>query len=145
MASRATVRAPSDVPVVRWSDAVRGEVGFRTLFGDDTTETDSLTAGVTEMEPGDWLGRHRHDPAEVYYIIEGDGTVVLDGDELAVGSGSAVFIPGNLEHGIRNTGDRVLRFFYAFPVSSFADVDYRFTGHGDDADARGERVRAPGR
>jgi oxalate decarboxylase/phosphoglucose isomerase-like protein (cupin superfamily) len=39
----------------------------------------------------------------------------------------AVFIPGDAEHGIRNSGAIVLRFVYVFPTNSFADVEYRFS------------------
>jgi quercetin dioxygenase-like cupin family protein len=127
MTPRATVLHDSAVPLERWSDPVRGEVGFRTLFGDDATATASVTAGVTEMEPGDWLGRHRHAPAEIYYVLAGEGTMELDGEQHAVRTGSAVFIPGDLEHGIRNTGSERLRFFYAFAADSFADIEYRFS------------------
>jgi mannose-6-phosphate isomerase-like protein (cupin superfamily) len=126
MPSEPVVVQESDVPLEQWADPVRGEVGFRTLFGDGSRPTDSLTAGITELAPGGWLGHHRHEPAEVYYVVTGEGVVVLDGTEHAVGAGSAVFIPGDVEHGIRNTAQEPLRFFYAFPVGSFADIEYRF-------------------
>ena len=130
MTSEPIVMHESEAPLERWSDSVRGDVGFRTLFGGGGTGTDSLTAGITEMEPGDWLGLHRHAPAEVYYILGGRGAVVLGGEVRAVGAGSAIFIPGNLEHGIRNAGEERLRFFYAFGVDSFAEVDYQFSASG---------------
>ena len=110
-----------------WDDAVKGKVGWRTLFGGDASPTDSLTGGIAELEPGGWLGLHRHDPAEIYYVIEGRGILTLAGRDYAVGPGSAVFIPGNAEHGIRNSGNETLRFLYAFAVDSFADVEYRFS------------------
>jgi mannose-6-phosphate isomerase-like protein (cupin superfamily) len=128
MPSEPLVLQESDVPLEEWADPVRGEVGFRTLFGGGTTPTDSLTAGVTELRPGGWLGHHRHEPSELYYVVSGEGTVVLDGTEHVVGPGSAVFIPGDCEHGIRNTGSTPLRFFYAFAVGSFTDIEYRFSG-----------------
>jgi hypothetical protein len=53
--------------------------------------------------------------------------VVLNGEEVAVGAGSAVFVPGNLEHGIRNTGNRLSGFFCAFLINSLADIEYRFS------------------
>ena len=106
---------------------MRGEVGFRTLVGDGTGTTDSLTAGVTEMEPGGWLGLHRHAPAEIYYVLEGHGAMRLGDAEPAVAAGSTVFIPGDVEHGIRNTGAAPLRFFYVFPVGAFTDIEYRFS------------------
>jgi mannose-6-phosphate isomerase-like protein (cupin superfamily) len=116
-----------DLPRDGWDDPVRGRIGWRTLFSGDLTPTAALTAGVAEVEPGGWLGLHRHEPAEIYYVIEGRGIVVLDGVEHTVGPGSAVFIPGDAEHGIRNEGDAPLRLLYAFAIDSFSDVEYRFS------------------
>ena len=117
----------SDVPLESWSDPVRGDVGFRTLFGAGERATDALTLGTTELPPGGWLGLHRHAPAEVYYVLEGEAVVTLAGADHTVRAGSAVFIPGGAEHGIRNTGDELVRFVYAFPVGSFEDVVYEFS------------------
>ena len=114
-----------------WNDGAKGVLSFRTLFSAGTTETRSLTAGVADLESGHWLGLHRHTPAEVYYVVAGDGIVSLDGVEHSVSAGTAVFIPGNAEHGIRNTGPAPLRFFYAFAVDSFDDIEYQFTQQPD--------------
>ena len=115
--------APQD----KWDDPVRGRLSFRTLFSQGLTQTAGLTCGVTELGPGDWLGLHRHAPPEVYYVFAGAGIVTLDHRETAVSAGSAVFIPGMAEHGIRQTGNEILRLFYAFPVNSFGGVEYLFT------------------
>src|SRR5688500_3341619 len=109
-----------------WDDPVNGRVAWRTLFSGDVTPTEALTCGIAELEPGGWLGLHRHAPAEIYYVLEGRGVVTLEGAEHAVSRGSAVFIPADAEHGIRNTGPEPLRFLYAFPVDAFGDVEYRF-------------------
>lgn len=110
-----------------WDDPVMGRIGWRTLFSADRTPTAALTAGVAELEPGGWLGLHRHTPAEIYYVLEGRGILTVDGVEHELSAGSAVFIPGDSEHGIRHDGDRLLRFLYAFPVDAFGDVEYRFS------------------
>jgi len=106
---------------------VRGRLRFRTLFSRGLTPTAAVTCGVTELGPGDWLGLHRHAPVEIYYVFAGAGVVSLDGEEIPVGVGSAVFIPGMAEHGIRQTGNDSLRLFYAFPVDSFDGVEYLFS------------------
>jgi len=113
-------------PVDGWDDPVRGRLAWRTLFGGGS-RTDALTAGVAELAPGDWLGLHRHTPAEIYFVLEGSGIVTLAGREHALSAGSAVFIPGDAEHGIRNSGTSTLRFLYAFPVGSFAEIEYGFS------------------
>ncbi|HYX95368.1 MAG TPA: cupin domain-containing protein [Geodermatophilus sp.] len=121
------VRDSSQVESEVWDDPVRGNVSFRVLFSADRTPTSSLYTGLSELAPGGWLGLHRHTQAEVYHLVEGSGVVVLDGGEHSVAAGSAVFIPGNAEHGIRNTGDGPLRFVYAFATDSIDDVVYRFS------------------
>jgi mannose-6-phosphate isomerase-like protein (cupin superfamily) len=117
----------ADAPQSSWDDSVRGRLRFRTLFSRGLTPTAGMTCGVTELKPGDWLGLHRHAPPEIYYVFAGAGVVSLDGEEIPVGVGSAVFIPGMAEHGIRQTGKEALRLFYAFPVDSFDGVEYLFS------------------
>ena len=110
-----------------WDDPVRGRLRWRTLFSKGMTPTAGMTCGVTELASGDWLGLHRHPPAEVYYVFAGAGLMTVDGREIPVKAGSAVFIPGMAEHGIRQTGNETLRLFYAFPVDSFEGVEYLFS------------------
>jgi mannose-6-phosphate isomerase-like protein (cupin superfamily) len=118
-----------DVEPESWSDSVRGDLAFSTLFGARRT-TPEFTAGVARLAPGGWLGHHRHEPAELYYVLEGEGVLTIDGEEHAVTPGTAAYIPGSAEHGIRSTGPGFLRFFYAFAVGSFDEVEYRFTEDG---------------
>ena len=124
--SDALVRSATDVEPEHWSDPVRGEMGFRHIFGGCSTETD-FTAGVTELEAGGWMGHHRHEPAEIYYVFAGQGVVTIDDEDHAVSAGSAVHIPGNSEHAIRNTGNAPLRLFWAFAVGSLDQIEYRFS------------------
>jgi mannose-6-phosphate isomerase-like protein (cupin superfamily) len=119
------VRDSSEVESEVWDDPVRGDVSSRVLFSADRTPTASLYTGLAALTPGGWLGLHRHAQAEVYHLVEGSGVVVLDGVEHPVAAGSAVFIPGDAEHGIRNTGDGPLRF--AVATNSIDDVVYRFS------------------
>lgn len=124
--SSARVVREDDVERTTWSDPIRGEVGFRTLFG-GAVGTADFTVGVTELEVGGWLGHHRHEPAEIYYVLSGEGTLSIDGQDHPVRAGTAAYIPGNSEHAIRNTGSDQLRFFYVFAVGSFGEIEYRFT------------------
>jgi mannose-6-phosphate isomerase-like protein (cupin superfamily) len=117
----------ADAPQDGWDDPVRGRLRWRTLFSRGLTQTAGMTCGVTQLGPGDWLGLHRHAPPEVYHVFAGAGILSLEGREVPVSAGSAVFIPGMAEHGIRQTGNEVLRLFYAFPVDSFDSVEYLFS------------------
>jgi mannose-6-phosphate isomerase-like protein (cupin superfamily) len=124
--SEAHVISAADVKPERWSDPVRGDMVFRLIFGGPSTETD-FSAGVSELEVGGWMGHHRHEPAEIYYVLSGEGVLTIDGEEHPICAGTAAHIPGDSEHAVRNTGNGPLRVFYAFAVGSFDEIEYRFT------------------
>ena len=89
-----------------------------------------LQAGTTADGWTFWSPREEATPDHTFNPKggrDGKGSLVIEAEQLAVSAGSTVFIPGSAEHGIRNTGDEPLRFFYAFAVGSFADIEYRFT------------------
>ncbi|KAJ5294805.1 hypothetical protein N7508_009626 [Penicillium antarcticum] len=104
-------------------------VSWHTLISAPQTDTTDLSAGIAICPPQ--TGRlcpHRHDQAEIYHILEGEGDMTVDGVTTKVQAGCTVFIPRNAEHGIVNTGDEVLRWFYVFAVGSFGEIVYRFSG-----------------
>jgi mannose-6-phosphate isomerase-like protein (cupin superfamily) len=113
------------VPLEYGDEPVDGPgVSWRTLLSADRTPTAEVSAGVCELQPGGQLKLHRHPTLEVYYFLEGEGLVTLQGRNVPVRAGTTLSIPGDAPHGIRNTGSTVLKLFYAFPIDSFADVQY---------------------
>lgn len=128
------ITTPDSVSPETWDHPDRGLISFRTLLGEDENEASTFTAGSAEVPPNGWLAPHRHDPAEVYLVTSGRGTVTIDGTEYPVAEGSVVFIPSRAEHGIRNDGDHPLHFSYVFAVKSFSDVVYEFSADNGKAD-----------
>ncbi len=111
-----------------WDDPERGRVQWRTLLSGDRTSSQTMTCGVAEILPGPGaaLSVHQHTEAEVYYFLAGQGIVMIGGEDYLVKAGSTVFIPGSMAHGVRNTGEEVLRLFYVFAVDSFEEIVYEF-------------------
>ena len=112
-----------------WPDedvARRGLVYWKTLVSGDLTHSEALTMGIAKIPPSEALHEHRHQPAEIYLVLEGTGSVTIDGNTRPVGAGSAVFIPGNALHSCENTGASDLRFAYVFAAKSFAEIEYFF-------------------
>lgn len=55
------------------------------------------------LEPGQEQKPHAHaGAAKVYYVLEGEGTFLVDGEEQTLGPGSAVLAPAEEPHGVRN-------------------------------------------
>ena len=106
--------------------AERGLVYWKTLVSGDLTHSEALTMGIAKIPPDEALHEHRHRQAEIYLVLEGTGSVTIDGKTRPVAAGSAVFIPGNALHSCENAGTSELRFAYVLAADSFEDVEYVF-------------------
>lgn len=66
---------------------------------------------------------HRYD--EVLYVLEGQGTLHIDGEEAPLGPGACVHLPATLVHCLENTGDAEMRLLGVFrPSGSPAEAYY---------------------
>ena len=112
-----------------WPDeevAKKGLAYWKTLVSADLTHSEALTMGIAKITPNEALREHRHLQEEIYLLLEGTGSVTIEGNPQSVGPGTSVFIPGNALHSCENTGEGDLRFAYVFPANSFEEVEYVF-------------------
>lgn len=114
------------LPDERWDNPARGTIRFRMLVSAPTTDSDEITCGVAMMEAGDTFALHSHPQAEVYFGLEGEGEVLVDGTAHRLAPGIALYIPGGAVHGVPKAKGP-LRWFYTFAATSFDDVRYSFT------------------
>jgi len=121
----ATAVDHATLPDERWDDPARGTIRFRTLVSAPVTDSDAITCGVAMMDAGDTFPLHSHPQAEVYFGLEGEGEVLVDGTPHRLAPGVALYIPGGAVHGVPvATGP--LRWFYTFAADSFGDIRYSF-------------------
>ena len=114
------------LPFATWDDPAKGTLHWQSLFSGGETPTDSLTCGIATIRPGEHFALHRHAHAEVYFGLEGRGTVLIDGKPHELAPGVALFIPGNAEHGVPSVTEP-LRWFYVFAADSFDEITYHFS------------------
>ena len=120
------VRQLDGLAVEGGTDPTYGNVTWRTLISADRTPSTDFLLGVAGFPAHGVLHLHRHLPPEFYFCTAGSGTVTIDGVEHPVSSGSAVFIPGNAEHGVV-AGENGLTFAYGFAQNAFSDIEYVFS------------------
>ncbi len=113
------------LPDERWDDPARGTIRFRTLISAPGTDSDSIVCGVAMMAAGDTFPLHSHPQAEVYFGLEGEGEVMIDGQVHQLAPGVTLYIPGGAVHGVP-VARAPLKWFYTFAADSFADIRYRF-------------------
>ena len=56
---------------------------------------------------------HSHEPEQCYYIIKGQGLMIIEDESKEVSDGDAVLIPSNRKHGIKNIGNTILEYLTA--------------------------------
>ena len=115
----------AELPLEGAGDLQSGNLTWRTLISGDRTPSDEIILGIADFPPHGTLNVHRHDPAEFYFGLAGEGTVLANGKSFKIAQGIAVFIPGNTDHGVV-AGDRGLSILYGFARRSFDGVIYAF-------------------
>lgn len=76
---------------------------------------EDLKLGLVSVRPHDELPVHTHATEDqLYYVLEGEGIILLDNEEFPLRPGTAVTIPPGLSHGVRNPTDRPLKYLDFF-------------------------------
>jgi len=112
-----------------WPDATvaaRSGIVWKDLIRADRTASQALSLGLGHLPAGQVLTRHWHAAPEVYYIVRGTGVVSIAADAYPVAPGTAVFLPANAPHELKNTGATPLEFIYVFPIDSPDELEYHF-------------------
>lgn len=68
-----------------------------------------------ELGEGGFTPKHEHSWPHIIYILQGQGSLFLDGQDYPVESGSFAFIPGNKLHKFTNTSKDKFAFICIVP------------------------------
>ena len=83
------------------------------LISSKTTDSKNLSITLVEMGIKGIQKIHSHKPEQIYYILEGEGTMTVNNEEKKVIPGDCIFIPSNSNHGLVNTGNKKLIYLSA--------------------------------
>jgi mannose-6-phosphate isomerase-like protein (cupin superfamily) len=77
-----------------------------------TEDTPRFNFGIIEVAPGREVPAHTHaEEDDAFYIVEGELTFLLNGEEVVAGPGTFVLVPPGNEHGFRNDDAGPVRLF----------------------------------
>ena len=83
---------------------------IRELFGLPTGGVEHQSLAEATLAPGQATQRHYHRASEeIYFVLDGEGEMELDGERRPVSAGDAVAIPAGAWHELRAEGERPLR------------------------------------
>jgi mannose-6-phosphate isomerase-like protein (cupin superfamily) len=77
---------------------------------------ENLAAGVLRLDPGEEDTQEPHESDEIYYVVKGDGFLLIDKKNYAVSKGMAYYVARNTPHYFHgNTKELVVLYFFGGP------------------------------
>ncbi len=77
---------------------------------------ENLAAGVLRLEPGEEDTQEPHESDEIYYVVKGDGLLLVDKKEYSVSEGMSYYIAKNIPHKFHgNKKELVVIYFFSGP------------------------------
>lgn len=83
------------------------------LIGNKNVKDTDVSIQVSYIPVNSEQPLHNHEPEQCYYIIKGNGLMIIENEQNIVKTGDAIHIPANKMHGLKNIGNEVLEYLTA--------------------------------
>ena len=85
--------------------------GLSKVLVDKSIDPEALHLHISEIEPGMVAHPpHTHEGVEAFYVLEGQGTIEMEGESHTIGPNQAILLDATKLHGLTNTGDTPMRY-----------------------------------
>jgi len=98
---------------------------------DEKHGAENYAMRVIEIEAGGNTPHHTHWFEHENFIIEGQGEVTIGDEVYPVSQGDVIFVPGDVKHQYRSTGQSPLKFICGIPMEWIKDAKERILEIGD--------------
>lgn len=118
MAAAPPMAVIDEADTVRREPPPHGAIGMSTAWriSDFAPQPRRMEFRRRTLDPGAAIGEHPIAHDEVYYVLEGEGEVVSDGQRATLKPGMTAYLHEGAIVGIRQKGDRPLALIIAYPV-----------------------------
>jgi mannose-6-phosphate isomerase-like protein (cupin superfamily) len=94
----------------------------RVLVGDKAPlAAKGFCMGQVTIFPGGQVPAHDHVQEEVYYVLQGEGEIEIEGAAEPIRAGDAVYVPSGKTHNLRNPGKRDMTFIFVYSPAGVVD------------------------
>ena len=128
----------SDLKVVAKDDCPRDHRRggtIQTLLSPRTVGSTSGFMGAATLRPGEAIAEHYHPYSEEFvFCVRGELEADIDGEAVAVPAGSAILVPVNTRHRLRNVGaDDVFAVYHLGPLAPRPELGHVDTESREEA------------
>jgi len=94
----------------------------RVMVGPDAPlEAANFVMGHVTIYPGGSVPLHSHQQEEVYYIVGGEGSIVVDEEIRNVRTGDCVYLTPNSSHLLKNTSNSNMCMMFCYSPKTVAE------------------------
>jgi mannose-6-phosphate isomerase-like protein (cupin superfamily) len=103
-----------DPETIPFSPYSKGVSNIKRILEQKTVGSKRFTGfGLLEVPPGGLFPLHAHpDREEIYYVMCGSGTIMVENEEITAKEGITVYVSGESSHGIKNQSDKPLKVLF---------------------------------
>ena len=76
---------------------------------------DGYVMRVIELGEGGYSPKHTHDWPHINFVLEGSGSLYINGEDSAIEAGSYAYVPAGSLHQYKNEGSGMFRFICIVP------------------------------
>lgn len=129
--------------VFSWEDGeilkmekVKEARGWRIQVDEKNTGARFMSMGNQDIPVGKRIPVHIHEEEEeILFFHEGEAELEIDGKTYSVKAGMSCFLPRNVPHGLKNTGDTPLKLLWFFAPAGYEKIFREMAGkemdHGE--------------
>lgn len=107
------MKVTHEIEVTKENIAAGENTSKQVLISD--TEGPNFAMRKFTIEPNGFMPNHTNTVEHEQYVLNGNARICIDGKEFDVQKGSVVFIPANVPHWYKNTGDDNFEFLCVIP------------------------------
>ena len=118
-----------EVKAIHSEDVKRIDLGggswAKELLTKKTVGAKKTMLALSTFKPGTGTAARVHEEEELCYILEGEGLIECNGEQLKISEGMSVYIPAHVNHGVRNSGVKNLSMIYVFSSPEYPETEIR--------------------
>jgi len=85
--------------------------GLTKYLADTDVDPHQLRMHISEIAPGArGHAPHAHEGVEAFYMLEGHGTIEVEGERYSLGPNEVILLDASKPHGLANTGTAPMRY-----------------------------------
>jgi len=108
------LRPEKEMKNIEWKKSIKGSPGVWIQDFITNKENNQVTVRYVKVEPNGQIIPHTHNVLEVFYILEGEGDVLMGDKRQICSKGTCLIAPAGVKHSLKNIQDVPVLLFCVF-------------------------------